>query len=134
MAEGKSHRGHPMTVLAPERDPHLSSVETLPTIWQIPTHNIFGRSASVRRLRLDEIEAKLAQVKAEYAQRCEKVEAMTEYLANLEAVRHLGDTAPEIANLVLKLDAETEQRNRLAMAIRGLERVVKWRMANPLPA
>ncbi|MBW7902943.1 MAG: hypothetical protein H3C26_15785 [Rhodocyclaceae bacterium] len=97
--------------------------------------HLFGNDHAILLKSLEDIESVLADARQEHEERCGKVAELTEYLENLEAIRLLKNQVhSDVSDHLRKLGAEAEMRDRLAWAIRGLERAIEWRKENPLLA
>lgn len=119
--------------VAPHLNTNLSKRGWRVTSSSMDVRQLFCNDHVIRLKSLEEIEAALNDARQEYEERRRKVEELTEFLENLEATRLLKNQSHNDFPIHLnKLAAETEVRDRLAWAIRGLERAIDWRKANPL--
>jgi hypothetical protein len=100
--------------------------------WASAAGSVFANNGLVRKMRIEDMETRLNQVRNEHEARARKVAAIKLHAENLVGTVHLvtanGD---EFRILLSQLEAETAMRDRLAMAIAGIERAIEWREANP---
>jgi hypothetical protein len=119
-----------MTPVSPNLNSNLSDSSTSEAEWLIPAGTVFQNHVSSSQSSLGQIEAALAIARAEHESRSRKAAALTAMIENLEAVRHLTNAyAGNFSILLNKLDAETAMRDRLLLAISGLERALAWRQS-----
>lgn len=116
----------------PHTNPHLSPAHVDENHWLAAAGSVFSNNGLVRKMRREDMETRLAQVRQEHEARSRKVDAIRllaeNQSANTQLVHANGD---EFKILLLQLEAETAMRDRLAMAIAGIERAIEWRQANP---
>ena len=117
-----------MVVISPHLSKNLSRADERALEIGHQARHVFGKHNHVRIVSLDLIEDALRKARDEYAIRSEKVQVIEEAVGNFEAIRHICNGAPlELNDCLTRLEAETAQRDRLALAIQGLERAVAWR-------
>lgn len=116
----------------PHTNPNLSPAHVDENSWLSAAGSIFANNGLVRKMRLEEMATRLDQVRHEHDARARKVDAIKLKTENLAGTVHLvSANGDEFQILLSQLEAETAMRDRLAMAIAGIERAIEWRQANP---
>lgn len=116
----------------PHTNPNLSPAHVDESSWASAAAGVFANNGLVRKMRLEDMETRLAQVRNEHEARKRKVDAIRLQAENLVGTVHLVTANGDAFRILLsQMEAETAMRDRLAMAIAGIERAIEWRKANP---
>lgn len=116
----------------PHTNPHLSPAHVDENHWLAAAGSVFSNNGLVRKMRLEDMKTRLFQTREEHDARGRKVQAIKFQAENLIGTVHLvSANADGFQILLSQLEAETAMRDRLAMAIAGIERAIEWRQANP---
>ena len=115
-------------------NPHLSLPTVSPEAFRGWPHCALYNNSMVLRVTPTQARTRLEQVQQDVIEREQKIVFLTHAVENHAAAGPLVNVynPSDFQINVNKLSAEIAMRDRLLLAIRGMERFIEWRIANPI--